>query len=347
MPHLEHDAKLLSSKAKLSRGRLALYGGLTALVGIVVVVVIFAATGSLAIEAESGTLGGAAKVVTVTGASGGKAVQFGSGATPTPTPTAAPTSTPTAGFPNASNTGYEHTGVTLHSCSGTISAAGTYDSCTFSGGVTINANNVTITRSLINGQVKAGDGTQTGLVINDTTINCNCGSTASTTPPAIAFSNFHLARDNIYNAGHGVQINDNAVVEDSYIHDLCCDNAAHKDGVISNGGGNATINHNTVECMVNYCSAAIGLFGDFGPISHWNITNNLLNTAGGYCLYGGDSTSAKPYPTATYMVITGNHFGKKGYAKCGQYGPVAYFDNNTGNSWSGNVWDDTGAVINP
>ncbi len=62
--------------------------GLTVLVGVVVVVAAFAASAATpAVEPESAALSGSAKVVSTTGASGGKAIQFGSGATPAPTAT--------------------------------------------------------------------------------------------------------------------------------------------------------------------------------------------------------------------------------------------------------------------
>jgi hypothetical protein len=267
--------------------------------------------------------------------------------TPTPTPTPSPTQTvpPSTGFPDASNTGYKPTGVTLHSCTASFISGGTYDSCTFPGGISVSVPNVTITRSLINGQVKSNS---TGLVISDTEINCHCGSSSNTTPPIVSFSGFTLLRDNIYNGGHGVQIDDSAVVRDSWIHDLCCSgNQAHADGIISNGNdGSVVIDHNTVDGAGAYMSAAIGLFGDFASIKNWQITNNLLNTTGSYCLYGGAGPAAKKYPNASNVVASGNRFGKKYNAKCGIYGPVADFGG-SGSSWSGNVWADTGATVIP
>src|SRR5437763_9545375 len=62
------------------------------------------------------------------------------------------------GWPDATNTGYQPTGVTLHTCASLITTSGNYDSCQFSGGVDVRANNVHITRSLINGQVEAYSG---------------------------------------------------------------------------------------------------------------------------------------------------------------------------------------------
>lgn len=337
-PTSRHTHKLLLARV--------LVIAMVVIVGALLITKSHAATPVVSSETESGTATSLVKKVADVSASAGQAIQFGGttcpiGQTGTPPNCAAASNT----WPDATNTGVP-VGVTLHACASTITASGTYDSCNFIGGVDVRANNVTISRSFVNGQVTAGDNRQTGLVLSDITINCGCGSTTSATPPAIAFSNFTLIRANIYNAGHGVQISNNVTVRDSFIHDLCCDNVAHKDGIISNGGGNATITHNNIDCAVNYCSAAMGLFGDFSAISHWTIDNNLFNTVGSYCLYGGDSAS-KPFPTATYMTVTNNHFGRKNGTKCGFYGPVAYFNYNTGNNWSGNVWDDTGATVLP
>ncbi|HVQ43482.1 MAG TPA: hypothetical protein VMT30_00745 [Candidatus Saccharimonadia bacterium] len=106
-------SQLIKPLRGLSRVRMSVFAGLTAVVGIVVVVAIFAAGTFSAFEPENGTLSGGATVVTASGASGGHAVQFGVGATPTPTPTPTPAPTPTAtpvgggptGWPNASNVG--------------------------------------------------------------------------------------------------------------------------------------------------------------------------------------------------------------------------------------------------
>ena len=137
----------------------------------------------------------------------------------------------------------------------------------------------------------------------------------------------------------------NVVVQDSWVHDLCCNNAGHKDAVISNGGGNSTVRHNTLECVPTNCSAALGLFGDFAPIANWTIDRNLFNTGqGGYCVYGGHGPTSKPYPNASNVRFTDNHFGRKYNPKCGYYGPIAY-GGGSGHVWTGNVWDDTGLPV--
>jgi hypothetical protein len=271
---------------------------------------------------------------------------------PPPSTTSAPPSTtaapPSSGFPNASNTGVP-AGVTLHACSTTISTAGTYDACKFTGRVTIQASNVVITRSLINGPVDAGSGSQqSGLVIRDSTIDCGCPSTSDTsTPTAIMESNFTLTRVNLYNSGHGVAVKSNVTIQDSYIHGLGGNTQAHKDGIYSGDGSHVVIRHNNVECndgSAGGCTSAIGLLTDFGDITYYTIDNNLLNTNGSFCFYGNGGPQ-KGY-TSNHITFTNNHFGRKDNTKCGYYGAVTYFDSNAaGNVWSGNVWDDTGAGV--
>ena len=251
-------------------------------------------------------------------------------------------------WPGPSNTGVTP-GTVLRPCKSTITETGTYDSCRFTGEVRVLANNVVISRSLVVGRILAGSGSQqSGLVVRDTTVDARAyASTNTTTPPAVSFANFTLLRVNIFGSGHGVQTNGNAVIRDSWIHDLCCDNPAHKDGIISNGGSNVTVLHNNVECAAGkYCSAALGLFGDFQPISNWTVVGNLFNTTGGYCVYGGD-TPGKKYPTSTNMVFRDNHFGDRYNPRCGRLGPQAGWTFHQGDVWSGNVSDATGQAVGP
>jgi hypothetical protein len=239
--------------------------------------------------------------------------------------------------------------VTLHSCSSTINTTGTYDACQFAGPVIVNASNVKITRSLILGPVRPSDN-QTGLVISDTTINCNCLSTSDDdTPIAILENNYTLLRVNIYNAGHGAGVKNNVLIQDSYIHGLGNNNQAHKDGIFIGDGHGSRIIHNNVECNdgpARGCTAAIGIFDDFSNVYDFVIDGNLLNTGGAYCFYGSGGPS-KPFHSYN-ITFTNNHFGRKFEPDCGVLGPVTYWDSRQpGMVWSGNVWDDTGQIVNP
>jgi chitodextrinase len=255
---------------------------------------------------------------------------------------------PSSSFPNASNTGVP-AGTTLHTCATTITAAGTYDACQFNGPVVVSASNVKITRSLILGPVRPSD-SQTGLVISDTTINCQCLSTNDNdTPVAIMENNYTLLRVNLYNAGHGAAVKNNVLIQDSYIHDLGGNTQAHKDGIFIGDGHDSRIIHNNVECNdgpERGCSAAIGIFDDFSDVYNFVIDGNLLNSNGAYCFYASGGPS-KPYVSHN-ITFTNNHFGRKFEAKCAVLGPVTYWDaSKPGMVWSGNVWDDTGQAVQP
>jgi len=223
-------------------------------------------------------------------------------------------------------------------------------SCGTQAGVTIKHTGVTITRSKIDGAVGPNDASMDGVVIQDTTIDCHCPSTSNnSTPIAIYGYDFTLTRVNLFDAGHGIGPEGNNVIQDSYVHDLGGNTSAHKDGIYVGNGTNVTIKHNNIECndgSAGGCTSAIGLLSDFGTITNFTIDNNLLNTNGSYCFYGGGGPS-KPYQP-NHIAFTNNHFGRKDHPQCGAYGPVTYFDSSaSGNVWSGNVWDDTGATVPP
>jgi hypothetical protein len=283
-----------------------------------------------------------------------------SGPAPSPTPTAStsaspsPTATttppPPAPFPDASNTGTP-AGTVLHACATSITAAGAYDACQFTGDVVIRIAGVVITNSRIDGSVSGLNESLAGAIIRDTTIDCHCPSTGSNgTPSAVQYNNFTLTRVNLSDSGHGVAMGSNATVEDSYIHDLGGNNDAHKDGIYVGDGTGGVIRHNNIECNDGDqagCTAAIGLLNDFGAghvLSGFTITDNLLNDIGSYCFYGSGGPQ-KAYGS-DHITFTGNHFGRKDHAQCGFYGPVTYFDVNApGNVWSGNIWEDTGETV--
>jgi len=91
------------------------------------------------------------------------------------------------------------------------------------------------------------------------------------------------------------------------------------------------------------------MYGDFDPIDNILIEYNLFNTDGGYCTYGGSAgvASGKPYPHGTNVRYLNNRFGKVYYSSCGDVGPVAAWEYNSGNVWSGNAWADGSGAVNP
>jgi hypothetical protein len=145
-----------------------------------------------------------------------------------------------------------------------------------------------------------------------------------------------IDRAHLYNCMDCVQ-GENIVMTNSYIHALANPPGAHVDGFQCNSSCGVTLRHNTILNSWEQ-TAAIALFADFGTPRNSTIEDNLL-AGGGYTVYGGSGA-------ATGIRVVGNRFARTYFAKGGYYGPVTDFaTGNSGNVWSGNVWDDTGATV--
>ena len=150
-----------------------------------------------------------------------------------------------------------------------------------------------------------------------------------------------ILRTNIWNTSTAIQV-ESGLIRDNYIHDLGYKNGDHVNGTTSNGGtGLLTIDHNTVFNSYDQTDA-ISLFQDFGNQANRTISNNLL-AGGGYTIYAGANPGKLPTSNIT---ITNNRISRKYFPNGGSFGPItAYNANGTGNSFTGNIWDDTGKVL--
>lgn len=136
----------------------------------------------------------------------------------------------------------------------------------------------------------------------------------------------------------GLDVNRDAVPDSGDAGDFCR-GTSHFDGFQYTGGGNVTIDHNTVRNPCGQTSAML-ITNDPGfnsPISNMAITDNLM-AGGGYTLYCRDADD-----TVASETVTGNRFARTYFPRAGRYGPTAYCDRTT--TFAGNVWDDTGALI--
>jgi hypothetical protein len=211
---------------------------------------------------------------------------------PPPSTTSAPT------FPDASNTGVADD-VTLTRYSGplTISTAGTVidgkliDGCltVAAGGVTIRNSRITCTGFYV---VDIYPGRTPWLLIEDSEIDCQMSP-----GNGIGEEGVIVRRVEVTGCTNGFDVNQDFLVEDSYIHSPYNGGDAHADGAQLNGtdGTNITFRHNTI------------LFpeGTSAIISHPNsrdvlIENNLLG-GGGYTLYC-------PSPTTSNFRVLNNTF---------------------------------------
>jgi hypothetical protein len=258
--------------------------------------------------------------------------------------------------PNATNTGYAWTGVTLTAYTGptTITVAGTtIDSKSITGCLVIQANNVTIKRSSItadcdNYMIENTSGA-TGLLVVDTTIVCQDG-----TLEGIWKNNYTVRRANISrceNGGATDGTNVNVTVEDSFIHNLACPSEGpgwtppnpdpHVDGFqVFGSTSGVTVNHNTLygTCDAGETGSSAITIGNTG-MANLTITNNVL-AGGGWTMY-----CPTDLPTGTNTISNNrfsNHFG----ITVGGFGPAADCGNDeTAGIFTGNKCHESGAAL--
>ena len=338
-----------------------------------------AATGDNTLEPENGTVSAPATTVTDANASGGKYVLFKSasqGSCAVSTPNVPDGPDPWGGcWPGPATTGYPHglpgdtrAPVNLTSDTNCVITTDniTLNSRKYDCDVVIQAKNVTIKNSLINGQLyldsdfSAANNKNWSFALIDSEVNAPMLEL-----PAVYEGTMTLLRANIHGGITSVQCEDKALkcdFQESYLHGQLIQQRSlwHLGAFHSIGGSNYTITHNSVFCDQTYTYEANndsgGCSGDivFIPydvnISHAIVNKNLLgaNQSIAYCLYGGDKGSF----AATYMSFTDNVFQRtttniNGQPDCGDYGAVDGFGlNNTGNVWLRNVWA-TGGNVDP
>lgn len=267
--------------------------------------------------------------------------------TPTPTATPTPTSSP-ATWPNASNTGVP-AGTTLTAYTGpsNIRTAGTVIEGKTLGCIQVNAPGVIIRKSRITcrpayAAVDVPDGAFTGtpLLLEDVEINCQNGG-----GNAIGEANYTLRRANIFGCENGGDVNQNVLVEDSYVHDLYNPSEAHADGFqfadhmvngqVVAGTINVTVRHNTIYSVgADGSLGTSAIIGNKAADKNILIENNLL-AGGAYTLY------CQPGANPEFRVI-GNHFSRRFSPKVGAFGPS---DDCANDTVAGNVDHETGEPI--
>lgn len=350
------------------RSRALLAGVLT--IGLGYVVVRALAAGPLAlVEAEDAAAGAGAQVVTRTGASGGKMVQFGVGvvATATPTPTVAPgTPTPTSSpgarscpawpaVPDASCTGVP-AGYSLAVVSGNLATTANgqlIDGKQVTGDINIGHNIVTITNSRVKGLINLNG--HSGIVIRDVDLGPDaCPAASNGGFRAVDGSDgYTLQRVHIHHhpadmlvIGGGSPV----VIQDSLLDKTCYYAGDHLDTIQwydPGAVGHITIVHNNIDVRTvnssDYGNAAIFWADGAGAGTTLMAYNNRLA--------GGNVTTALYDAVAgsqTVLNVHDNVYVKNSYtvAPCSYGGSVKSinYDGSSGVIFTNNKYDDGSAV---
>lgn len=192
------------------------------------------------------------------------------------------------------------------------------------GGVTIEADNVTVRRSRVTSgtfwAVYIAEGVL-GTVLEDLEIAGKVGCDAG-----ISGGNYTARRLNVHGCSDGVKLGDNTTIEASWIHDLRVTPTSHNDCVQLSGGHSVTVRGNALEAPP-WQNSAVFIKVDFGSIDDVLVDGNWLD-GGGYTLY---------VVSASSVTVRNNRFGRRH-----DFGPASIESSIT---QSGNVWDDTGRSI--
>ena len=253
------------------------------------------------------------------------------------------------GFPGEGNTGVPSgTALSAYTGPSTISTPNTAIVGKTLGCIRVTAPGVVIRNSRIScgGSVAIasfdGDYSGAALLIEDSEIECQNRAGSH----GIGDANVTARRVNIHSCENGLDVNQNVVVEDSYIHDLYNGGGSHLDGIqlaghwtgsgFAQGAVNVTVRHNTI-----YGVGPGGSFGTSAIISNSGgdtnilIEGNLL-AGGAYTLYCEQGTKG-----VNYRVLN-NRFSTRFGPKVGYYGPSTDCSDET---QSGNVYHETGMPL--
>ena len=272
----------------------------------------------------------------------------------------------TASFPSASNSGIP-AGTALKSVPGQVSSGPGWTWNKADGYLQVTGNGAKLTGLRIPGTV---DVAASNVTLNHDSITVGGGGDSygvtldSTANVTIENSNIQGTSTGTDRLGEGIKdvytdstgtrvLNNNisktdtaiqlyqGTIEGNFIHNLGINNTDHVNGITSNGDTHPLlIQNNTILNKFNQTDA-IGLFQDFGVVANVTVNDNYL-AGGGYTVYGGDGSKGQSYN----IKITNNVFSKVYFPNSGQWGPVAYFDDQgPGNTWTNNTWAGTTRTI--
>ncbi len=218
-----------------------------------------------------------------------------------------------------------------------------------SGCLDVTASNVTVTKDEVTsdgGNFAVSLRHTTGVTIENSTL----------TGADTAAGRVSEAIDDVYGDSAGMIISGNNIADfktaiqvttgqitGNYIHSPGFVAGDHTNGILDIGTTQPlTITRNTILNSLGQTDAiSLDATGSGQTISDKTITGNLIG-GGSYAIYGGTTNGN----TITDITITGNDFSQATYPKSGQYGPAAYFTTaGTGNTWTANTWDTTGATV--
>jgi hypothetical protein len=212
----------------------------------------------------------------------------------------------------------------------------------------IDASNVTVKDvQVITGGTSAISLTHTtGVTIENSTIsglNATTGRVNEAIADTYGDSTGMTIKDNNISAFRiGIQAS-TGLIEGNYIHDPGYIAGDHTNGIVALGTTQPmTIEDNTIFNNLGQTDdLTLDASTAGAPVANRTIEGNFF-AGGDYDIYGGNAGGS----ATSDLLIENNRFGQQYAATSGTFGPVAYYTaTGTGNVWSGNIWDTTGATV--
>jgi hypothetical protein len=260
---------------------------------------------------------------------------------------------PAPGWPTSSSAGWQHTGVTLTPYTGplTITQDGTtIDSADIAGCLTIEANDVTISRSRITGGdcargvwLSPVGGNHHDLTLTDVEIT-SAGHDDDTPPNEIDTAidmngtsdhtqhSGTLTRVYVHNTRQGIVMGIGLSVQDSIVMGMYkkANPLEHAWAISSQGGlSNILLHHNVFECGKDdlQCAGSLALFTNTqlgGGNNGVTVTDNYFETNGPFCLNLGFTPTTGGSQPNVNLTFTGNLFATYDAPTCGTSGADSY-----------------------
>ena len=202
-----------------------------------------------------------------------------------------------------------------------------------SGGIWIDADNVTVRSSRVTGTgfavIQVKDGSK-NVTIQDVEIDgrgAQAGSMGVIGPATVT-------RADISGVENGLTPGSGSQLRGNWVHDLKSPGSPHYDGIQIDGGlSNITISGNHVDLSEHTQTSAVMIDNYFGPISNVAVVGNRLE-GGGYTVYSDGQFDGGAIRGVSF---TGNRIGK------GYYGYASIVRNSP--AWSGNTDVATGRSV--
>jgi len=252
--------------------------------------------------------------------------------------------------PGPDNTGPTNPSILVPSGSITVTQNGTViENVSVSGTITVKAANVTIRNFRINGGGNSnGGGAPYGINVKNEASNVliEDGEIFGIDSSGLLGADYTARRLNIHHSGgDAIKTNGNNLVESCWIHHLGMNVGSHADGNQTRSGDNIVFRGNFIDMPINDSGTGPGApfksnAAAINQAASGNITNVLFDSN---WMNGGNYTiwiTTKLDFTFDGCTVINNRFGRD-Y----RYGPLRTNGNLTNINLSGNVWDDTGELM--